>query len=445
MLELFPKFKLKMLSKSFKINSAELVDTIHATADKFGAKGVWGPKATQTGVCRMSLTDVDKKVRDWFVQETKSLGCFIKVDEVGNIFATFPGKYNNELSTGIGSHLDTQPTGGRYDGIYGVLSGLQVLRTLKKNNYVPNFPITLVDWCNEEGARFPMSCMSSAVWAGKVTKEKVYQLADVYDPSIKVIDELKRIGYLGNYESSYKEIPLNSHFEIHIEQGPVLEQLGKKIGVVVSAQAYEWLDVTFKGMAQHTGTTPLKYRRDALLATSKVICGINDIAKKYDGFASVGKVRLEPDVVNVIPELVNFVIDLRHHSDEGLAKMSNATKELIEAVSKNYVGNQVPLPYEILVSYSAAAAHFDPKLVDLVETTSKAVVGEDNTNRMVSGAGHDSCCTSIRCPTAMIFVPSKNGISHNPKEHTDPNLIETGFKVLLECILQYDEQRLKEM
>ncbi|QPG75297.1 hypothetical protein FOA43_002648 [Brettanomyces nanus] len=432
-----------LLSGALKINSGELVDTIHQTAEKFGAKNRWGPEPTQTGVRRLALSDYDKEVKDWFIQQAKSLGCKVIVDEVGNIFATFPGKNRDAKPTGMGSHLDTQPTGGRYDGIFGVLSGLQVLRTLKANDYVPNYPITLVDWCNEEGARFPMSLMSSSVWAGISTKEHVYGLKDVYDNKTTVLEELNRIGYKGSVESSHVANPLNCHFEIHIEQGPILEMMGKRIGVLTSAQAFRWLDVTFKGMPQHTGTTPLEYRRDALLATAKVITGINEIGKKHHGVASVGMMSLSPNVVNVIPGEVSFVVDIRHHTDEGLHKIYTDVRALIDEITLNKAGNGIPLEVEIGDPYPIPTTVFHTDLVDLIEECAYSVVGEENTHRMVSGAGHDSCATGSVIPTAMIFVPSKNGISHNPEEYTKPDELEAGFRVLLETILRYDQERVE--
>jgi hydantoinase/carbamoylase family amidase len=431
-------------SQDLKINSKELIETIHSTADLFGAKGIWGSEPTQTGVCRLALSDTDKKIKDWFIEETKKLGCIIKIDECGNIFATYPGKFDDKPPTGMGSHLDTQPTGGRYDGIYGVLSGLQVLRTLKSNNIIPNFPITLVDWCNEEGARFPMSLMASSVWAGNKTKEEIYQLKDVYDNETTVLQELKRIGYLGDVECSYKANPLHCHFEIHIEQGPILEEYKKKIGVLTGAQAYNWLTIKIIGMSQHTGTTPLEFRRDALLATAQIITKVNEVAKKYKGLASIAKLSLSPDVVNVVPGEVEFVLDIRHETDEGLAFIRKGCLEVIEEACLNRAGNGIKLPYTIVDPYPYPATHFDKKLVDIIDASASAIVGDSLKHKMVSGAGHDSCATNLVIPTAMIFVPSKEGISHNPREHTEPEELETGFRVLLETILRYDHARLLE-
>lgn len=427
-----------------KVDSKQLVDTIHSTAQMFGAKGVWGPEPTQTGVCRLALSDLDKQVKDWFIEETTKLGCTIKIDECGNIFATYPGKYNDKAPIGMGSHLDTQPTGGRYDGIYGVLSGLQILRTLHANNYVPNYPICVVDWCNEEGARFPMSLMSSSVWAGKNTKEDIYALKDVFDNKTTVLEELNRIGYKGDVECSYEANPLHCHFEIHIEQGPVLEHLEKKIGVLTGVQAYKWLEVKITGMSQHTGTTPLEYRKDAMLATAKIITRVNEIAKFHKGLGSVAKLNILPDVVNVVAGEVEFVIDIRHHLDEKLELMYDDCLKAIEEASLNEVGNGVKLKYSIENKYPVPATHFDKTLVNIIDESASDIVGDNLKHKMVSGAGHDSCATNLVCPTAMIFVPSKDGVSHNPVEHTDPEEIETGFRVLLEAVLRYDQHRLTE-
>lgn len=429
------------LISNLNVDPQELIKTIHSTADAFGAKGVWGPEPTQTGVCRLALSDTDKQVKEWFKKETESLGCTVVVDECGNMFATLPGKNNAAKPTGIGSHLDTQPTGGRYDGIYGVLSGLQVLRTLKANNYVPNFPITLVNWCNEEGARFPMSLMSSSVWAGTKTKDEIYKLKDVYDNKTTVLEELKRIGYLGEIRCSHEATPLKCHFEIHIEQGPILEEYGKQIGVLVGAQAYNWLTVKIKGMSQHTGTTPLEFRRDALLATSKIVIGVNETAKRFRGLASVAKMSISPDVVNVVPGEVEFVLDIRHETDEGLASIRKGCFEVIENACQNHAGNGVKLPYTIDDPYPYPATHFDKKLIKIIDDAATSVVGADLKHSMVSGAGHDSCATNLVIPTAMIFVPSKGGVSHNPCEHTDGEDLKAGFKVLLETILRYDQIR----
>lgn len=420
------------------VTENRLIDTIHETAQLFGAKGEWGSQVTETGVCRLALSDEDKGVRDWFVKEVTGLGCQVKIDELGNIFAIYPGKHEGK-PTGIGSHLDTQPTGGRYDGIYGVLSGLEVLRTLKDNNYTPNYPICVVDWMNEEGARFPMSMMSSAVWAGAADKTEVYNMKSVTDQNpVTVLEELKRIGYLGDVPCSYKENPLAAHFEIHIEQGPILEDQNKKIGRVQGIQALKWVEVVMKGKAQHTGTTPFRSRSDALLASSKIVVTGNEIAHKYGGLFSVGIMELEPAVVNVIPEKVRFVMDLRHHFDEKIEQMY---AELKQAMGEIVATSGVNLTYEMKESVNQAAVHFDKTCMNCIKEASDEIFGEDQSLAIVSGAGHDSGLTSLQIPTAMIFIPSRDGVSHNPEEYSTPEQVADGFKVLLHAVLKYDSIR----
>ncbi|KAK6454036.1 beta alanine synthase [Scheffersomyces xylosifermentans] len=429
----------KMSFKNLKIKPGRLLTTIHETAKAFGAKGVWGPESTQTGVCRLTLSDLDKGVRDWFIDETKSLGCEIKVDEIGNIFAIYPGKNNNAAPTAIGSHLDTQPTGGRYDGIYGVLSGLEVLRTLKENEFVPNYPIALINWTNEEGARFPMSIMASSVWAENIPLETAYKLESVTDAEpVTVEHELKRIGYLGPNKASYKTNPIKAHFEIHIEQGPVLEDEKKLIGIVTGVQSYAWYKVRVFGKAQHTGTTPLAARSDALLATSQMIVKGNELAKKHGCLFSVGVLNVKPAVVNVIPEHVEFIIDVRHIQDKGLsAILGEIKKEFPKIASES--GRALSLEFDHI--YTSDAVKFHDDCIACVRESASEIVGADLAREIISGAGHDSCSTSTRVPTSMIFIPSKDGVSHNPAEYSKPEDVHTGFEVLMSAVLKYDSLR----
>lgn len=425
-------------SAQLLIEKNRLLNTIHETSDSFGPKGRWGTEATETGVCRLALSDEDKGVRDWFVKEVTLLGCEVKIDEMGNIFAIFPGK-NPGKPTGIGSHLDTQPTGGRYDGIYGVLSGLEVLRTLKENNYVPNYPICVVDWMNEEGARFPVSMMSSAVWAGLRSKEDMYNTESITDSKpVSVYDELKRIGYLGDVPCNYKENPLAAHFEIHIEQGPILEEQNKKIGCVQGIQALKWIEVTMRGKAQHTGTTPFRSRSDALLCSSKIVVKGDEIARKYGGLFSVGVMELQPALVNVIPDHVRFVMDMRHHLDAKIALIHEEITTAIETITKE---SGCKLSFELKSLVEQPAVHFDEACKACIKEASDELFGEDQLLAIVSGAGHDSGLVAARCPTAMIFIPSKDGVSHNPEEYSTPEQVADGFQVLLNAVLKYDQRR----
>ncbi|ODV66836.1 beta alanine synthase [Hyphopichia burtonii NRRL Y-1933] len=428
-----------MTFRNLKIKPGRLLETIHETASSFGAKGIWGPEKTQTGVCRLTLSDLDKQVRDWFINETKQLGCSIKIDEAGSIFATYPGKDNSLPPTAIGSHLDTQPTGGRYDGVYGVLSGLEVLRTLKENQFVPNYPITVINWTNEEGARFPMSIMASSLWSEQVDKKTIYNLKSVTDSEpVTVEHELKRIGYLGDTKASYKHNPIAAHFEIHIEQGPILENEHKEIGIVTGVQAYAWYKVKVSGKASHTGTTPFSARSDALLAASKMIAKGNEIATKLGGLFSVGILDLSPAVVNVIPGDVSFTMDARHVKDETLAQLVEEAKLEFTKISKES-GKSISVEFDHI--YTSNAVKFHPDCIKCVSDSATQLFGESKVRQITSGAGHDSCATSARVPTSMIFIPSRDGVSHNPEEYSTPEQVENGFQVLLHSVLQYDQLR----
>ncbi|CAK9439688.1 uncharacterized protein LODBEIA_P37880 [Lodderomyces beijingensis] len=429
---------------SIKTQKGRLLETIHETA-KWGAKGKWGPGETETGVCRLALTDLDKKVRDWFVEQVTDLGCQVKVDQVGNIFAIFPGQ-NEGVPTGIGSHLDTQPTGGRYDGVLGVLSGLEVLRTLKENDIVPHYPIALVNWTNEEGARFPMSMVASGVWAEAISLQTCLDLESFDDVPRKFGDELKRIGYAGETPASYHANPLACHFEIHIEQGPILENEQKKIGVVVGGQAFEWNMVTVRGKSSHSGTTPMNTRSDSLLATSRIITMAIETAEEHGGLATVGTLSLEPSSVNVIPLEVKFTLDVRHVEDAQLAKIMNVIKKKTEEIATTSINTKYAKPLSVTFDNitTSKAVKFNQTNIDTVKKAALSLFDESQVREIVSGAGHDSCFTSTRIPTSMIFIPSKDGLSHTPEEHSSPEDVENGFQVLLRTVLIYDEMRAKK-
>lgn len=426
---------------SLTIKQGRLIETIHETAN-WGAKGVWGLESTQTGVCRLALSDLDKKVRDWFVQETEKLGCQVKIDEMGNIFAIYPGK-NQGPPIGIGSHLDTQPNGGRYDGILGVLLGLEVLRTLKDNNYTPNYPIAVIDWTNEEGARFPTSMVSSGVWAGKIPLETAWSLKSLDVNPVSMKHELERIGYNGDVKASYLENPLACHFELHIEQGPVLENEKKKIGVVTGVQAFEWNLVTVTGKSSHAGTTPMNTRSDAIMMASKIILMAIEVASREGGLATVGTLDLEPRSVNVIPNIVKFSLDVRHVKDDKLEKIMNEIKTKASEIAQTNINSSFakPLTVEFQNLITSPAINFNQTNIDTVRKSALQLFKENEIRDIVSGAGHDSCFTSSRVPTSMIFIPSKDGVSHTPEEYSSPEEVENGFQVLLRSVLLYDEMR----
>ena len=422
------------------INPNRLIDAIHSTA-KWGAKGVWGPKPTDTGVCRLALSDFDKQVRDWFIGELGLLKCQIKIDQMGNIFGIYPGK-NPGLPTGIGSHLDTQPNGGRYDGIYGVLSGLEVLKTFQDNNYVPNYPIAVVNWTNEEGARFPQSIISSSVWAGLVPLQHGLNLKSLDDIPVTLGDELVRIGYNGTTPASYKENPLAAHFEIHIEQGPVLQNEQKEIGVVTGVQAYEWNRVTIKGQSAHAGTTPMNTRSDALQIASMCILKGIEIANAHGGCCTVGTLSLEPSSVNVIPHLVSFTYDVRHPDSEVVKAIVKESKTEFEKIAIRGIGSPLAklLAVEWELMQTSPTVKFNETCVSTVKQAASDIF-PGKFREIVSGAGHDSVSTSYVCPTSMIFIPSRDGLSHTPEEYSTPEQISNGFQVLLKTIMAYDEKR----
>ncbi|KAF7560283.1 hypothetical protein G7046_g3862 [Stylonectria norvegica] len=432
-------------------------------------------------MARLSLGDDDKLVRHWLKEQTQALGCTVTVDQMGNMFAVRPGKAKNVAPVMLGSHLDTQPTGGRYDGILGVLAGLEVLRTLHDNNYETQGPMGLINWtksvcfimrlllllaspaqlilltqslpASEEGARFPMVTVSSAVWAGSVPLETAWSCQDVTSsipgsnsPTMK--QELERIGFLGETPASYQAQPIAAHFELHIEQGPILENEGLKIGVVSGAQAYSWFEVEVNGRDSHAGTTPLAARKDALLAAAKMIAASNQIAKDFSGLITTGILRAEPGSVNTMAHTVRFTLDIRHPSNATLSKMVARCQETFNKISKEDSEQGVAVKWTTLTEN--AAVEFHPDCLEAVEEAAEDVCASLQHNsrepkrlwkHIMSGAGHDSCNTSKRSPTAMIFTPTRNGMSHCPDEYCSPEDCVIGAQVLLGAALRYDAKR----
>ncbi|KAI1761489.1 amidase [Hypoxylon sp. FL1150] len=431
--------------RSLKVDRRRFNDTLHDTC-KFGTGRRWGDGRTETGMCRLSLTDSDKEVRDWFVQKTKSLGCQVTVDAMGNIFAVRPGR-KEAPPTFAGSHLDTQPRGGRYDGILGVLSGVEMLQVLDDHAIETEFPVGVVNWTNEEGARFPIIMVASGVWAGRIPLERAHELQEVGSGKATMKSELERIGYLGATPASHESTPMAAHFELHIEQGPILETTGQKVGVVTAAQAYRWFAVEVKGQEAHTGTTPLSNRADAMLLTSYLIAHSHRLATAHNAVATTGTLEVSPGSVNTIPGCVRFTLDVRAPADETLDTMESDMKRDFAALA---AGEDIgglrsggtrgkPLTVAWQTDAMTAATRFHPECIDIVRASAVSVTGSDSLVRdMTSGAGHDSVYTNLRCPTSMIFVPSKDGISHNPVEYTSPEDCAIGAEVLLQSVIRYD-------
>lgn len=400
---------------------------------------------------RLALSDADKSARDWFVATTKSLGCKVKIDAMGNIFAIRPGRKDGP-PTYAGSHMDTQPTGGRYDGILGVHAGIEALKTMNDHNIETEYSTGVINWTNEEGARFPQSMISSGVWAGAVTLEKAYSLAEVGAGTATQRSELERIGYLGSLEASYKVNPLGAHFELHIEQGPILESSDRKIGAVEGVQAYRWYTITVRGRDCHTGTTDFRNRSDAMLTAAKLILHSHNKAAELGCLASTGILSLKPGSTNTVPGFVQFSLDMRSKEDQKLIDLENALRSDFAQIaagdeidSINKVGTKGRgCSVQWVMDTDSPATKFHEDCIECVEASAKDMLGvsaESKIQRMTSGAGHDSVYTSRRAPTAMIFVPCRDGVSHNPSEYCSPEDCANGAQVLLGAMLHYDRLR----
>ncbi|ORY11610.1 hypothetical protein BCR34DRAFT_483829 [Clohesyomyces aquaticus] len=441
------------LLSSLKVNQTRLMEDIHYTC-QWGTGEKWGSGETETGMSRLALSDADKKARDWFVQATEALGCHTTVDSMGNIFAVRPGVRNDKPPTYVGSHLDTQPTGGRYDGILGVTAGVEMLKVLADNWVETEYPVGVVNWTNEEGARFPMSMSSSGVWAGAIPLESAHNLREVHPGTATMKSELERIGYLGSVPASHEHTPMAAHFELHIEQGPLLEIANKKIGIVKGVQAYKWLTITVTGRDTHTGTTDLKSRADALLCASKMILHSHRLATTNGCLASTGILNLKPGSTNTVPGSVTFSLDIRAQKDSTVSRMLHhiTTDFPLIASGTDVLGSNanctpgLPCSVSITEDFSSPATLFHPECISAVTSAASSALAELPNSKnlvmeMTSGAGHDSVYTSKRCPTSMIFVPCREGVSHNPEEYCKPEDCALGAQVLLQSVLRFDRRR----
>ncbi|KAB8342882.1 hypothetical protein FH972_022479 [Carpinus fangiana] len=436
-----------------RVKEDRLMSELHHTC-QWGPGQRWGDHDTDTGMSRLSLSDTDKQVRDWFASTTEALGCTLTTDEMGNQFAVRAGKKSG-APTYVGSHLDTQPTGGRYDGILGVHAGIEMLQTLRENNIETNYPVGVVNWTNEEGARFPISMVASGVWAGEIPLDTAHSLKSVIprSDSATMKTDLERIGYLGSVPCSHKETPMAAHFELHIEQGPILEKEERKVGIVTGVQAYRWFTITITGHDCHTGSTDLGSRADALLAASKMIVASREAAYEEGGLASTGIIEARPGSTNTVPGLVTFSLDIRGKDDAIVEKLESRLREEFAYIAS---GKDASVGYKtqksprdkVAVKWrkdsDSPAVLFSDECITCVTEACEELFGNDvdkQTRQMVSGAGHDSVYTSKRVPTSMVFVPSKDGISHNPVEYTKPEDCTIGAQVLMGAVLKFDGKR----
>jgi len=384
--------------------------------------------ATDRGGCnRQALTDEDKEGRDLFRRWCEEAGCAVTVDAIGNMFARRTGEDNALPPVLVGSHLDTQPTGGKFDGAYGVLAGLEVIRTLNDNGIRTQGPVEVATWTNEEGCRFNPALIGSGVWSGVFDLEETYAIPDKSGKTM--VAELRRIGYLGDVPA--KARPLRAAFEAHIEQGPILEQEGHQIGVLTGIQGLRWYDLVIEGEACHAGPTPMSSRKDPFMAALPILQGCYDLAGRHApwGRATFGDIRAEPGARNTVPEKLVVSIDLRHPDAGVLDEMDRALRDLVSRECKSR-----GLDSSLEELWHMPVTTFAPECVDAVRQATREL-GYSHME-MVSGAGHDSLYLAAVVPTGMIFVPCENGLSHNEAENAKPEDLEAGCNVLLHAVLR---------
>ena len=378
------------------------------------------------GVCRLALTDLDRQARDLFVQWCEAAGCSVSIDAIGNIFARRPGRNPALPPVMTGSHIDTQPTGGKFDGCFGVMAGLEVIRTLNDLKIDTEAPIEVVVWTNEEGSRFPPCMMGSGVFAGKFDLQDTLDKQD--DQGLSVGAELRRIGYAGS--RAVLGHPVGAYFEAHIEQGPVLEDRATTIGVVMGCLGQKWFDLTLTGVEAHAGPTPMHLRKDALVGAAEVVSAVNRIAHQQQPHAcgTVGCLSLRPGSRNVIPGQVQMTIDLRHLHADKLQAMVDEVRGVIEASAARH-----GLTFELTATADFPPLDFHPACVNAVRDAADAL-GLSHMD-IVSGAGHDAIFVAELGPAGMIFVPCEGGISHNEIENAAPDDLAAGCAVLLRAMV----------
>ena len=378
------------------------------------------------GVRRLALSDLDRQGRDLVVGWLRDAGATVEVDGAGNVFAVRRGRDDATAVVLTGSHVDTQPSGGKFDGNYGVLAGLEVLRTLNDAGVVTKKPVGVAIWTNEEGTRFIPTMGGSGAFARVFTLD--YLLAQRDIDGISFGEALRGIGYAGS--TPVGERAVDAYFEAHIEQGPILEREDRVIGVVTGALGQRWYDCVWTGQDAHAGPTPMEARHDALRGASRMVEEVTAMALRHapDGRATVGFMQVKPNSRNVIPGQVTMSIDVRHPDDEALATMD---RELRAAAA--IIARDLRLKCDIRQVVEFAASHFNVDCVNSVERAAE-MLGLSS-RKIVSGAAHDAVYLSRVAPTSMIFVPCKDGISHNEIEDARPEHLEAGANVLLHAML----------
>jgi N-carbamoyl-L-amino-acid hydrolase len=406
-----------------RISGTRLWDTLMRIAE-IGA-------TAKGGVKRITLTETDKQGRDLFKKWCAESGLQLRVDSMGNMFARREGRDPARLPVLFGSHLDSQPTGGKFDGALGVIAGLEVMRTLNDLNITTEAPLELVNWTDEEGTRFGRSMMGSGVWAGLFVQEDVKALQD--EEGITVGAALAAIGYDGNVPAA--PFPADALFELHIEQGPILEAEGRQIGIVTGAQAQIWYEACVTGQAAHAGTTPPVARRDALVTAARIIGLVDAIMREQGdgsitdpGRGTVGRLYVAPNSPNVIPGEVRFTVEFRHPSGARIAEIATLFQVRAQAFAADD-GTTLSLKPVLRVPEQP----FDADCVALVRATAQEL--GYSYREMISGAGHDAVHVAQVLPSAMIFTPCKDGLSHNEAESIRPEDAEAGTQMLFNTVL----------
>ncbi|MGK9175196.1 Zn-dependent hydrolase [Yokenella regensburgei] len=404
---------------SLRVNGERLWQSLMTLAE-IGAT----PKG---GVCRLTLTDLDRQGRDRVIGWGKAEGLSVEIDKIGNVFMRRAGRNNALPPIVAGSHIDTQPTGGKFDGNFGVLAALEVMRTLNEQGIETEAPVEMVFWTNEEGSRFVPVMMGSGVFAGIIPLEVAYAATDTEGKTVK--EALTEIGYMG--EVTPGAHPINAYFEAHIEQGPILEAQHIEIGVVQAVLGIRWYDCIVTGMESHAGPTPMAMRKDALQVATRIMQEVVNIAGQFapHGRGTVGMVQVHPNSRNVVPGSVKFSVDFRNMTDAQVDEMDVALNAFLQKVEKE---TSLGIALHQVSHYPAAPFHPDCK--DVIRRAAEKL-GYSSMD-IVSGAGHDAVYMSMLAPTGMIFIPCKDGISHNETEYASPEQVTAGANVLLHAMLE---------
>lgn len=404
------------------------IGRLMARIDELGSIGaVHGPNG-EWGCARLALSDDDRDGRDLVAGWMRDLGLEVSVDAIGNVVGVRPGLDPSAAPVMMGSHIDTVRTGGRFDGNLGVLAGLEVIETLEREGIRTRRPIAVGVFTNEEGARFQPDMLGSLVYVGGLSLEEALDARDA--AGARLGDELSRIGYAGPVPCPTASSP-HAFVELHIEQGPVLEDAGITVGVVTGVQGISWTELTIRGQSAHAGTTPMRLRKDPGYVAAEITAGVRAIARQMGGtqVSTVGRIEMVPNLVNVVPSSVTMTVDLRNTDEELLRQAEQRFEHLVDRLAAD---EGVTVERRTLARFEPV--EFDGSMIDRVERVAQRL--GHSTMRMPSGAGHDAQMLARVCPTSMIFVPSVAGLSHNIAEHTEPSDLQAGGDVLVQVVLE---------